>query len=140
MSLARQISSSLRLGLPLLAATLLLAGSDDWNQLKELGPGELRVQQRTGATLTGTLDRVTEDAVILTQKSGQTAVQRLEIVRVDWRPAEKSKLAPELSRRRRDYSIPKDRLDLRPNQDWIGNLKIDPKTGYRTIYQVSRQP
>lgn len=126
---------------PLVLAGALCAANDDWGQLKELAPGEVRVHQRAQvAPVTGTVDRVTEDALILNSKSGQTAIDRAEIVRVEWRPAGKNSLLPGLNRRRQDPTIPKDRLDLRPQQDWVGSLKIDPKTGYKTVYQMPAQP
>ncbi len=125
---------------PLVLASALLAANDDWDQLKELAPGEVRVHQRAQAPLTGTVERVTDDALVLNNKSGQTAIDRAEIVRVEWRPAGKNSLLPGLNRRRQDPSIPKDRLDLRPPQDWVGSLKIAPKTGYKTVYQISAQP
>lgn len=129
------------LGTALLAAHCALAATDDWSQLNKLPAGEVRVHQRTKApTLAGTIDRVTEDALVLNSKSGQTAIERVDIIRVEWRPTDNDKLLPGISRRRQDPSIPKDRIDQRPNQEWIGSLKIDPKTGYKTIYSVDSKP
>jgi len=73
----------------LLAAVAVFAADDPWAKVKELkGGAELRVYKKGAAQpLLAKMDELTDDNLMVVVKSGQVAIARDQIERIDYRPA-----------------------------------------------------
>jgi hypothetical protein len=126
----------------LLFAAMALAGEGDcWDKMRELASGgQLRIYQ-AGAKrpLTATLDRVSDEALIVVHKDKQISIPRERVERVDWRPGNSGNRVTGEARRnigsRESAVTGRSKDSSLPANSTSAGIRIEGPPGFRTVYR-----
>jgi hypothetical protein len=136
----------LRIVLLLLTASAAFAAEDAWAKVRELKSGvELRIHRKgQKQPVLAILDEARENSLVVVAKNEQTAIDKEDIDRVDYRsPQTGSRLKPEFQTTPEgpDRESKVSRIPQRPpnrSRTTSGNLTVQSRTGFETVYR--REP
>jgi hypothetical protein len=127
----------------LLAASAAFAAEDAWAKVRELKSGvELRIYKKgQKQPVLAILDEARENSLVVVAKNEQTAIDKEDIDRIDYRLPQtgswvkpKFRTTPEGPDRESEVS----RIPQRPpnrSRTTSGNLTVQSRTGFETIYR-----
>jgi hypothetical protein len=133
----------LRVALVLLTASAAFAAEDAWAKVRELKSGaELRIYKKgEKQPVLVKLDEAREETLVVLVKNEQTAIDKEDIDRVDYRPRQTgSQLKPEFRTTPEgpDRESKVSRIPQRPpnrSRTTSGNLTLQSRTDFETIYR-----
>jgi len=131
---------------PLCFALALLGADDPWAKVKELKTGtELRVFKKGAAQpIMVKMGDLTDDNLVVINKSEETAIARDQIDRIDYRPTGKSRLTTETKVATKDPTGDPKAVIPAPNYRGAGEgpsnststgLSIGSKPDFETVYR-----
>jgi hypothetical protein len=138
-----EVSNMPRNFLLILTAISALAANDPWAKVRELKSGsEVRVYKAgSSQPITGKLDEVHDDSIVLILKNEQVGVQKDEIDRLDARPSQAGNHMIKDTHTRVDNPDPA-KPTPGPSQGATGpttstttNLNLRPKADFDTVYR-----
>ncbi len=127
----------------LLTAITAFAANDQWAKVRELKSGsEVRIYKTGSAQpITGKLDEVHDDSIVLILKNEQVGVQKDEIDRIDARPSQAGNHMIKDTRTKVDNpdlakpSAGPSQGSTGPTTSTTTNLNFRPKADFDTVYR-----